>query len=266
MSHIAPSDSAPAFQASVISLFPDMFPGPLGHSLAGRALQDNIWSLDVITPRSFAVGKHNDVDDPPFGGGHGMVMRPDVMSAALNSLEETPGPRIYLSPRGKKLTQSMVRDFSQEPGLVMVCGRYEGLDQRAIDKHNLLEVSVGDYILSGGELAALVLLDSIVRLLPGVMGKEIGHYDESFENGLLEYPHYTQPRYFDGIEPPDVLLSGHHANIKAWRMAQSEAITRARRPDLWARYTDNNKAADTQDDVVSDASGQKDQSTGKKLS
>ena len=266
MSNNTLSDFVPAFQASVISLFPNMFPGPLGCSLAGRALQDNIWSLDVITPRSFAVGKHNDVDDPPFGGGHGMVMRPDVMSAALTSLEDAPGPRIYLSPRGKMLTQSMVRDLSQEPGLVLVCGRYEGLDQRAIDKHHLLEVSVGDYILSGGELAALVLLDSIVRLLPGVMGKEIGHYEESFENGLLEYPHYTQPRNFDGIEPPDVLLSGHHANIKAWRMAQSEAITRSRRPDLWARYRDKNKASETQDDVVSDIIGQKEQTSAKKLS
>ena len=188
MSNNTLSDFVPAFQASVISLFPDMFPGPLGHSLAGRALQDNIWSLNVITPRSFAVGKHNDVDDPPFGGGHGMVMRPDVMSAALTSLEDAPGPRIYLSPRGKKLTQSMVRDFSQEPGLVMVCGRYEGLDQRAIDKHNLLEVSVGDYILSGGELAALVLLDSIVRLLPGVWARKLAIMRKVLRMGCWNIP------------------------------------------------------------------------------
>ncbi len=227
------------FEASVISLFPEMFPGPLGHSLAGRALKQNVWSLDVITPRSFASGKHKDVDDTPFGGGPGMIMRPDVMSAALNSLEAKPGPQIYLSPRGRTLDQKLVKDLASEPGLVLVCGRYEGLDQRVIDKHQLMEVSVGDYVLSGGELAALTLLDSIVRLLPGVMGKEIGHRDESFENGLLEYPHYTQPRNFDGMMPPEVLLSGHHGEIAAWRAAESEAITKMRRPDLWANYVSN---------------------------
>ena len=233
-----------AFEASIISLFPDMFPGPLGHSLAGRALKQNVWSLNVITPRAFAIGKHKDVDDTPFGGGHGMIMRPDVMSAALTSLEKKPGPRIYLSPRGRVLNQKLVMGLACEPGLVLVCGRYEGLDQRVIDKHQLMEVSVGDYVLSGGELAALTLLDSIVRLLPGVMGKEIGHRDESFENGLLEYPHYTQPRDFDGMMPPEVLLSGHHREIAAWRAEQSEAITKMRRPDLWSLYLSNKHKAE----------------------
>ncbi len=255
-----------AFEASVISLFPDMFPGPLGHSLAGRALKQNIWSLDVITPRSFASGKHKDVDDTPFGGGHGMIMRPDVMSAALTSLKTKPGPRIYLSPRGRVLDQKLVKDLACESGLVLVCGRYEGLDQRVIDKHQLMEISIGDYVLSGGELAALTLLDSIVRLLPGVMGNEIGHREESFENGLLEYPHYTQPRDFEGMMPPEVLLSGHHREITAWRAAQSETITKMRRPDLWAHYVSNKYTSDSQDGATADAVGHKEQSSGKKLS
>ena len=257
---------ARAFEASVISLFPEMFPGPLGHSLAGRALKQNIWSLDVITPRSFASGKQKDVDDTPFGGGHGMIMRPDVMSAALTSLKAKPGPRIYLSPRGRVLDQKLVKDLACEQGLVLVCGRYEGLDQRVIDKHQLMEISVGDYVLSGGELAALTLLDSIVRLLPGVMGKEIGHSDESFENGLLEYPHYTQPRDFDGMMPPEVLLSGRHKEIAAWRARQSEAITEMRRPDLWKRYLSKKHKAHSQDEAIAKPVEQKEQISNKKLS
>ena len=195
-----------------------------------------------------------------------MIMRPDVMSAALTSLEKKPGPRIYLSPRGRVLNQKLVMGLACEPGLVLVCGRYEGLDQRVIDKHQLMEVSVGDYVLSGGELAALTLLDSIVRLLPGVMGKEIGHRNESFENGLLEYPHYTQPRDFDGMMPPEVLLSGRHKEIAAWRARQSEAITKMRRPDLWKRYLSNKHKAHSQDEAIAEAVEQKEQSSSKKLS
>ena len=224
---------------SIITLFPQMFDAFSNVGVIGRAVGRGIAEIECINPRDFAENSYGCVDERPFGGGPGMIMRPDVMSAALNSLEAKPGPQIYLSPRGRTLDQKLVKDLASEPGLVLVCGRYEGLDQRVIDKHQLMEVSVGDYVLSGGELAALTLLDSIVRLLPGVMGKEIGHRDESFENGLLEYPHYTQPRNFDGMMPPEVLLSGHHGEIAAWRAAESEAITKMRRPDLWANYVSN---------------------------
>ena len=228
-----------AWQATILSLFPDMFPGPLGLSLAGRALEQDIWNMNKVQIRDFATDKHHMVDDTPLGGGAGMVLKPNVVSDALASVADAPGPRIYFSPRGRLLDQKLVRELAAGPGAVMVCGRYEGLDQRVIDHHQLMEVSVGDYILAGGELAALVTLDAVIRLLDGVMGKTISHEDESFETGLLEYPHYTQPRLWQGLAAPDVLLSGHHKHIADWRQKQAEEITKTRRPDLWQKYLQN---------------------------
>lgn len=224
------------WQANVVTLFPDAFPGMLGQSLAGRALEQDIWSLDVVQLRDFAHGKHRLVDDAPFGGGAGMVLRADVVADALASLSSAPGPRLYLSPRGRLLDQALVHELADGPGAVFVCGRYEGLDQRAIDECQLIELSVGDYILSGGELAAQLVIDACVRLLPGVMGKAESHQQESFETGLLEYPLYTQPRSWKGRDVPDVLTSGHHRQIAEWRQAAAEAITRQRRPDLWQAW------------------------------
>ena len=234
------------FAATILTLFPDMFPASLGHSLAGRALANEIWSLDVRDIRSYATDKHRTVDDVPLGGGHGMVLKPDVVSAGLNDVADAPGRRIYLSPRGRLLDQELVRELAAEPGLVLVCGRYEGLDQRVIDHHDLMEVSVGDYILSGGEVAAQILLDAVIRLLPGVMGKEISHLEDSFETGLLEHHHYTQPRDWKGLEPPEILLSGHHQNIAKWRAENARDITASRRPDLMAAYMAK-KHLDTED-------------------
>ena len=228
-----------AWQATVLTLFPEMFPGSLGVSLAGKALENDIWSLKTLDIRDFARDKHRSVDDTPFGGGAGMVLRPDVMDAALASVDDVPGRRIYLSPRGRRLDQGLVKEFAAEPGLVLVCGRYEGLDQRVIDQRGLEEISLGDFVLSGGELAALALLDAVIRLLPGVMGAADGLDEESFEEGLLEYPLFTQPRVWNDVPVPEVLLSGHHAKIKAWRKQQAEEITRTRRPDLWERYRQN---------------------------
>ncbi len=225
-----------AFQATILTLFPDMFPATLGLSLAGRALEKGLWSLDVRNIRDYAKDKHRTVDDAPLGGGHGMVLKPDVVSAALDDVAPAPGRRIYMSPRGVPLTQSLARELAGEPGLVVVCGRYEGLDQRVIDHHQLMEVSVGDYILSGGELAAQIMLDSIVRLLPGVMGKEIGHLEESFETGLLEHDHYTQPRIWNEMAAPEILASGHHEKIAAWRQDQAKELTKERRPELWEQF------------------------------
>ena len=224
------------FQATILTLFPDMFPASLGQSLAGQALEKEIWSLDVHNIRDFATDKHNTVDDVPLGGGHGMVLKPDVVSAAIQHVKTAPGKRIYLSPRGRLLDQAFARELSQDEGVVLICGRYEGLDQRVIDHHQLLEVSVGDYILSGGELAAQILLDSVIRLLPGVMGKDIGHLEESFENQLLEHDLYTHPRIWNEMAAPDILASGHHAKIDAWRQEQSIALTKKRRPDLFKRF------------------------------
>lgn len=229
------------FQATILTLFPDMFPASLGHSLAGRALEKEIWSLDVKNIRDHATDKHKTVDDVPLGGGHGMVMKPDVISAALENVAGAPGKRIYLSPRGRLLDQAFVRELAQDDGVVLLCGRYEGLDQRVIDHHQLQEVSVGDYILSGGELAAQIMLDSIVRLLPGVMGKEIGHLEESFETGLLEHDHYTQPRVWNGRSAPEILASGHHEKIAAWRVDQAKQVTKERRPDIWKRFLAKNE-------------------------
>lgn len=226
--------------AQILTLFPDMFPGPLGQSLSGKALEKGLWSLKTINIRDFAEGVHKTVDDTPFGGGAGMVMKPDVVSKALESC--TPhGRLLFLSPRGKTLSQNMAKELATEKNITLLCGRYEGLDQRIIDHYQMEEISIGDYVLSGGELGAMVLLDACVRLLPGVMGNKETAGEESFENDLLEYPHYTRPALWtapDGknYTVPDILTSGHHANIEKWRLEQSKDLTRNRRPDLWEKY------------------------------
>ncbi len=224
------------WRATILTLFPEMFPGPLGLSLAGDALKRDIWSLEAIDIRTHGLGRHRSVDDTPFGGGGGMVIRADVLAASLDATlaPDDARPRLLMSPRGKPLTQARVRQLVDGPGVALICGRFEGIDERAIEARNLEEVSIGDYVLSGGELAALVLLDAAVRLLPGVMGKLESGAEESFENGQLEYPHYTKPRTFEGRAVPDVLLSGDHAKIAAWREAEAQALTAARRPDLLA--------------------------------
>lgn len=228
-----------AWQATVVTLFPEMFPGPLGQSLSGKALEAGLWSLDTINIRDFATDKHRTVDDTPFGGGAGMVMRADVIDAALDSVSDRPGPVVYLSPRGSRLDQHTAKELAAGPGVTLLCGRYEGIDQRVLDKRQPREISLGDFILSGGEVAALTLLDACIRLLPGVIGADASLDEESFEDGLLEYPHYTRPAEWDGRAVPDVLLSGHHEKIDAWRKAQSEDVTRSRRPDLWSRYAES---------------------------
>jgi len=222
------------FRVDVLTLFPEMFPGALGLSLAGEALKQGTWSLAAHDIRDHGLGKHRAVDDTPAGGGAGMVIRADVLAAAIDSIvdAEDTRPRLLMSPRGKPLTQDLVREFASGDGVVIICGRFEGVDERVIEGRNLTEVSIGDYILSGGEPAALVLLDAIVRLLPGVMGKVESGEDESFENGLLEYPHYTRPREWEGRSIPEILLSGDHKKIAEWRHAESERITREKRPDL----------------------------------
>lgn len=224
------------WRATVLTLFPEMLPGPLAHSLAGRALERGAWALDVRDIRAAATDRHRTVDDTPFGGGAGMVMRPDVLDAAIGPADGR--PLIYLSPRGAPLRQDRVRALAQGPGLTLICGRYEGVDQRVLDAREIEEISIGDYVLSGGELPALVLLDACVRLLPGVMGAVASGEDESFSAGLLEYPHYTRPAEWQGRGVPDILLSGHHGAIAAWRREQAEQITRARRPDLWRARMD----------------------------
>ncbi|WP_158932402.1 tRNA (guanosine(37)-N1)-methyltransferase TrmD [Acidisphaera sp. S103] len=221
------------WRASVLTLFPAMFPGSLGQSLAGRALETGVWSLDVTNIRDFANDRHKTVDDTPFGGGAGMVLRPDIVDAAVASVADD-RPVVCLTPRGRRFTQADAQRFAAGPGAILLCGRYEGIDQRVIEARAMDEVSIGDYVLSGGELAALVLLDSIVRLLPGVMGAAESAEDESFSAGLLEYPHYTRPAEWQGHRVPDVLLSGHHGAVAAWRQAESKRITRERRPDLLA--------------------------------
>ena len=223
-----------SFRASILTLYPEMFPGPLGISLAGEGLRKGLWSLDTHQIREHGIGRHRSVDDNPAGGGAGMVLRCDVLAAAIDAAvpADDARPRLLMSPRGRPLKQEQVRDWAEGPGLVIVCGRFEGVDERVIEGRNLIEVSIGDYILSGGEMAALTLLDACVRLIPGVMGKVASGEDESFENGLLEYPHYTRPREWEGRGLPDALLSGDHARIAKWRRAEAERITRARRPDL----------------------------------
>jgi tRNA (guanine37-N1)-methyltransferase len=225
-----------SWRATVLTLYPAMFPGPLGQSLAGRAHAGGLWSLETDDLRSYATDRHRSVDDTPFGGGAGMVMRPDVVSNALAATRDG-RPTLYLSPRGRRFTQADALAYAAGPGLILLCGRYEGVDQRAIEASDAEEISVGDYVLSGGELPAMVLLDAIIRLLPGVMGAAESAEEESFSAGLLEYPHYTRPAEWNGRAVPPVLLSGNHAAIAAWRQAEAERLTRERRPDMWAAYT-----------------------------
>jgi tRNA (guanine37-N1)-methyltransferase len=229
------SERDDVWKATVLTLFPDMFPGPLGHSLAGRALQEGLWALETVDIRGFASDKHRSVDDAPFGGGAGMVMRPDVVDAAITA-HRGKGPLIYLTPRGRLLTQARVKELALAPGVTLLCGRFEGVDQRVLDAHAAEEISLGDFVLSGGEPAALMVMDAVVRLLPGVTGNQESLEEESFERGLLEYPHYTRPQEWQGRAVPEVLVSGHHEKVRAWRQRQSEEITRQRRPDLYSRY------------------------------
>jgi tRNA (guanine37-N1)-methyltransferase len=224
------------WRASVITIFPDMFPGPLGLSLAGKARQNGIWSLDAIDLREYATDKHRTVDDTPAGGGPGMVMKPDVIARAIDAVATDDRPRLLMSPRGLPLTQRKVAALAGGPGVVLLCGRFEGVDERVIAGRNLEEVSVGDYVLSGGEVAALVLIDACVRLLPGVMGEAGSLAEESFADGLLEYPQYTRPQVWEGQAIPEVLVSGDHAKVAAWRRAEAERLTGTRRPDLWAAH------------------------------
>jgi len=226
---------AEVWRATVLTVFPAMFPGPLGLSLAGRGLAEGLWAMDVLDIRDFARDKHRSVDDEPFGGGPGMVMRADVVDAALAAAER-PGPVLYLSPRGRLLDQARVRRLAGERGVTLLCGRYEGIDQRVLEARDVEEVSVGDYVLSGGEPAAIVLIDAVVRLLPGIVGNETSPAEESFETGLLEHPHYTRPAEWQGRAVPEVLTSGHHEKVRRWRLREGERVTQRRRPDLWARY------------------------------
>src|SRR5580700_1456900 len=231
--------STPIWRTTVLTLFPEMFPGPLGVSLAGKALASGLWALEARDIRDSATDRHRSVDDTPAGGGPGMVLRADVLAAAIDAADVAPDapkdrPRLLMSPRGRPLTQSRVVELAAGPGPLIVCGRFEGVDQRVIATRGLEEVSVGDYVLSGGEIAAMVLIDACVRLLPGVMGKLASGADESFSAGLLEYPQYTRPQEFEGQPIPEILLSGDHARVAAWRQAEAEALTKAKRPDLWA--------------------------------
>jgi len=224
------------WRATVLSIFPAMFPGPLGKSIAGKALEKSLWSLEAVDIRDFALDKHRMVDDTPAGGGPGMVMRPDVVARAIDAVGNDLRPRLLMSPRGTPLTQARVAALAQGPGAVIVCGRFEGIDERVIDGRELEEISIGDYLLSGGEIAALVVVDACIRLLPGVMGKEASGLEESFAEGLLEYPHYTRPQVWEGRTIPEALTSGDHGKVAAWRRTQAEKLTSVRRPDLWAVY------------------------------
>jgi tRNA (guanine37-N1)-methyltransferase len=236
------------WRATILTLFPEMFPGPLGVSLAGKALASGLWSLEARDIRDSATDKHRSVDDTPAGGGPGMVLRADVLAAAIDAADLAPDrPRLLMSPRGRPLTQSRVAELADGPGPLIVCGRFEGIDQRVIEARGLEEVSIGDYVLSGGEIAAMALIDSCVRLLPGVMGKQASGADESFSDGLLEYPQFTRPQEFEGRTIPEILISGDHAKVAAWRLAESEALTRARRPDLWALKTRQKRPKSTTD-------------------
>jgi len=223
-----------SFSADIITLFPELFPGPLGASVIGRGAAQGLWSLQLTQLRDFATDKYRSVDDTPAGGGAGLVLKPDVLAAAIDAVshQNDPRPRLLMSPRGKPLTQQRARALAAGPGVVIVCGRFEGVDERVIEARNLEEISIGDYVLAGGEVAAMVLLEAVVRLIPGVLGAEASIGDESFENGVLEYPHYTRPAIFEGREIPAVLTSGDHGKVEKWRREQSEALTRARRPDL----------------------------------
>ncbi len=224
------------FAATILTLYPEMFPGPLGISLAGRGLREGLWSLEAVQIRDFATDKHRSVDDTPAGGGAGMVLRADVLAAAIDSVPREGRPLLAMTPRGRTLTQDRVREIAAGPGAIVLCGRFEGFDERIFAARDIEEVSIGDYILSGGEMAALTLLDACIRLVPGVMGAASSGMDESFETGLLEYPQYTRPVEWEGRTIPEVLRSGDHARIEAWRRAMAETDTRLRRPDLWERH------------------------------
>jgi tRNA (guanine37-N1)-methyltransferase len=224
------------WSATVLTLFPQMFPGPLGVSLLGKGLTNNLWSLDVRDIRDHGLGKHRTVDDTPAGGGPGMVMRADVAAAAIDAVERGGRPLIYLSPRGAPLTQTRVRALAAGPGAILLCGRFEGLDQRVIEARAIEEISLGDFVLAGGEIAAMALIEATVRLIPGVLGTQASTEEESFGQGLLEYPHFTRPQDFEGRSIPEVLTNGNHKEISNWRQAQAEALTKARRPDLWTLY------------------------------
>lgn len=221
--------------ARVLTLFPEMFPGPLGASLTGRALQGGLWALDPFDIRSVATDRHRTVDDSPAGGGAGMVLRADIVAAALDAAPP-PGPVLYLSPRGRRFDQAMARALAAGPGVTLLCGRFEGVDQRVLDSRAVSEVSLGDFVLTGGEIAAMALIDACVRLIPRVLGNAESSVEESFSNGLLEYPQYTRPTEWDGLRIPEVLLSGHHGRIAAWRRSQAERLTKERRPDLWRAH------------------------------
>ncbi len=232
-----------SWHAHIITLFPQLFPGPLGCSVIGRALENNIWSLGLSNPRDFAPDKHRTVDGPPSGGGAGMVMRADILGNTLDHIRQSHPdlPVYYLSPRGKTFTQQTAHDFKALPGMILLCGRFEGVDQRFLDHYNVQELSLGDFVLAGGEVAAMTILETILRLLPDVLGSASSLHDESFENGLLEYPQYTKPILWQGHEVPKILLSGHHQKIAQWRLKQSEALTEDRRADLWQDYSKTKK-------------------------
>jgi tRNA (guanine37-N1)-methyltransferase len=223
-----------SFAADIVTLFPELFPGPLGASVLGRGAAAGLWSLRLTQLRDFATDRHRSVDDTPAGGGAGMVLKPDVLASAIDAVSQQndPRPRLLMSPRGKPLTQERARALAAGPGVVIVCGRFEGIDERVIEARNLAEISIGDYVLAGGEVAAMVLLEAVVRLIPGVLGKDESNADESFENGVLEYPQYTRPQSFEGRDIPAVLTSGDHGKVEQWRRAESEKLTRIRRPDL----------------------------------
>ena len=227
------------FQVKIFTLYPDFFPGILSKGIYGRAIEKSLWNLDVINIRDYAKDKHKTVDDIPYGGGEGMVLKPDVVAKALDQNLKKNEKIIYLTPKGKTFDQNKAKKFLNEKKINILCGHFEGIDQRVIDSRGIEEISIGDYILSGGETAAYVILDSILRLVPGVLGNENSYKDESFENGLLEYPQYTKPQIWEKTPVPEVLLSGDHSKIKDWRLSQSEAITRHRRPDLWQKYKKN---------------------------
>ena len=229
------------WRSTVLTIFPEMFPGPLGASLAGKALASGLWSLDAIDIRAHATDKHRTVDDTTAGGGPGMVMKPDVLARSIDAVASDSRPRLLMSPRGKPLTQARIAALAKGDGVTILCGRFEGVDERLIAARNLEEVSIGDYVLSGGELGAMVLIDACVRLLPGVMGKEASGTEESFSDGLLEYPQYTRPAVFEGASIPEILTGGDHAKVKAWRQAEAEKLTQSRRPDLWEAYKSRGK-------------------------
>ena len=227
------------WQAQVFTLYPEVFPGPLSKGLYGKALSKNLWNLNIVNIRDAAEDKHKTVDDTPYGGGSGMLLKPDVLAKSLDQNEIKGGRIIYLSPKGKKFDQNYAQELSDEKSISLICGHFEGVDERVLSTRNIEEISIGDYVLSGGETAAFVVIDSVLRLLPGILGNENSKVDESFENGLLEYPQYTKPQIWEEKSVPDVLLSGDHSKIKDWRLSQSEAITRDRRPDLWEKYKKN---------------------------